>query len=253
MDQPSLFSQSEPPRQFLRSALEIVRTVSVGQIRHVLAQGGPCEMVLLGEVSVSPKRSEPTYRLSTGETVVVTARAQVELPTGIDGVLRNLGDGRFKWLRHRRLKAFEEAVAREGWAGVARKQAREWSGQFSFRAEGERSQALRPPQVGALHAVGAHWSLFSQPATVVMPTGTGKTETMLSILAAYDPAPLLVIVPSDPLRAQIARKFTTFGLLRTLEVLAHNVPNPIVGIVSNLDGRSKTTSRAILPWFGLSI
>lgn len=189
-------------------------------------------MVLVGDVLVSPKRREPTYRLSNGETVVVTSRAQVELPAGIDGVLCELGGGRFKWLRHRRLKAFEDAVAREGWPGVARKQAREWSGQFSFRAEGEQSQGLRPPQVGALHAVGAHWSLFSQPATVVMPTGTGKTETMLSILAAYDPAPLLVIVPSDPLRAQTARKFTTFGLLRTLEVLAQNVPNPIVGIVS---------------------
>lgn len=150
----SLFSQSEPPRQFRRPPHEIVRTVSVGQMRHVLDQGGSCEMVLVGDVLVSPKRREPTYRLSNGETVVVTSRAQVELPAGIDGVLRELGDRRFKWLRHRRLKALEDAFAREGWAGAARKQARAWSGQFRFRAEEVQSQGLRPPQVGALHAVG---------------------------------------------------------------------------------------------------
>ncbi|MGL5734070.1 MAG: DEAD/DEAH box helicase family protein, partial [Beijerinckiaceae bacterium] len=39
---------------------------------------------------------------------------------------------------------------------------------------------LRPPQMGAIHAVKAHWVVSDKPATVVMPTGTGKTETMLA-------------------------------------------------------------------------
>lgn len=37
---------------------------------------------------------------------------------------------------------------------------------------------LRSPQIGALHAIAAHWSLSKDPAIVVMPTGTGKTEVM---------------------------------------------------------------------------
>jgi superfamily II DNA or RNA helicase len=35
-----------------------------------------------------------------------------------------------------------------------------------------------------LHAVLAHWTVSHDPATVVMPTGTGKTETMMAILVA---------------------------------------------------------------------
>ena len=47
-----------------------------------------------------------------------------------------------------------------------------------------------------------------EPMTVVMPTGTGKTETMLAVFAA-DPKRTLVMVPSDALRQQIAAKFQT--------------------------------------------
>ena len=37
-----------------------------------------------------------------------------------------------------------------------------------------------------------------------MPTGTGKTETMLAWLVAQRPAKVLVIVPSVALREQLA-------------------------------------------------
>ena len=67
-----------------------------------------------------------------------------------------------------------------------------------------------------------------------MPTGTGKTETMLSVLAAYRRDPMLVVVPSDALRLQTAAKFLSFGLLRKLGVLDAAAPNPIVGIVTKV-------------------
>ena len=90
-----------------------------------------------------------------------------------------------------------------------------------------------PPQVGAFHAIGAHWSLYRHPATVVMPTGTGKTETMLATLAGFiRRGPLLVTVPSAILRDQTAGKLRTFGLLRKLGVLTDDAPNPIVGVVT---------------------
>jgi superfamily II DNA or RNA helicase len=37
-----------------------------------------------------------------------------------------------------------------------------------------------------------------------MPTGTGKTETMLALLVAARPSRLLVLVPSDALREQVS-------------------------------------------------
>lgn len=88
---------------------------------------------------------------------------------------------------------------------------------------------LRSPQVGALHAVLAHWTVTHEPATVVMPTGTGKTETMLATLVYSQPTCLLVVVPTDALREQVSRKFMSLGVLPQLGVLNGPVKLPVVG------------------------
>jgi superfamily II DNA or RNA helicase len=94
--------------------------------------------------------------------------------------------------------------------------ARSWEGSFSYAAESPTRGVvgLRGPQLGALHAVQAHWFVSSAAATVVMPTGTGKTDTMISILVSTPCTKLLVVVPTDALRYQLARKFCTLGILR---------------------------------------
>jgi superfamily II DNA or RNA helicase len=89
---------------------------------------------------------------------------------------------------------------------------------------------LRPPQLGGVHAVLGFWTTASaEPATVVMPTGTGKTETMLALFAVARPPRLLVVVPSDALRTQIAAKLETFGVLQELEVVSRQSLRPCVG------------------------
>jgi type I site-specific restriction endonuclease len=76
-----------------------------------------------------------------------------------------------------------------------------WQDRFFFRQERRGSDGevietgLRPPQIGALHATLAHWTVSDEVATVVMPTGTGKTETMLALLASQRLERLLVVVP----------------------------------------------------------
>ena len=62
-----------------------------------------------------------------------------------------------------------------------------------------------------------------------MPTGTGKTETMLALLAYECPETLLVIVPTAALRNQIADKFLTLGLLPIFGIVATNAKLPVVG------------------------
>lgn len=52
----------------------------------------------------------------------------------------------------------------------------------------------------------------AEPITIVMPTGTGKTDTMLAAFC-HSPRRTLVIVPSDALREQIGRKFAALGVL----------------------------------------
>jgi len=95
-------------------------------------------------------------------------------------------------------------------------------------------KGLRRPQLGAVHSVLGYWtSSHAQPATVVMPTGTGKTETMLALLGAARIPKLLVIVPSDALRTQIAQKFMTLGVLQELGVMANTALRPVVGQISH--------------------
>jgi superfamily II DNA or RNA helicase len=189
-------------------------------------------------IKVSARRTADAYKLATGEVVVVTEKSNVERPAGVDGVLLRQTGKIDRWLSHKVLDAFrvEEKKDPEAARGEIEKG---WIGSLAFRAEtldgmGEvKRKGLRPPQIGGLHAIGSHWSLYAQPATVVMPTGTGKTETMLAALPAYQPGPVVVVVPSEILREQTANKFATFGLLRELGVLDPSVRNPIVGIIKH--------------------
>ncbi|MFE4500170.1 DEAD/DEAH box helicase [Rhodococcus sp. NPDC056743] len=91
---------------------------------------------------------------------------------------------------------------------------------------------LRSPQLGALHAVLGYWTTKRlTPATVVMPTGTGKTETMLALLVGARIERLLVLVPSDSLRQQVAAKFETLGILQELGIVSDSALRPVVGRV----------------------
>jgi superfamily II DNA or RNA helicase len=119
-----------------------------------------------------------------------------------------------------------------------------WRGRFVFTAPDGAADAtyaaapsaagpafgLRVAQSGALHAVLAYWSTRpARPATVVLPTGSGKTETMLALLVAARLPRLLVLVPSDALREQLAVRFETPGLLHALGVVAADTDRPVVG------------------------
>jgi superfamily II DNA or RNA helicase len=107
---------------------------------------------------------------------------------------------------------------------------------FHFKEDNaaEGAPGLRRPQIGALHAVLSNWTLNDgNLATVVMPTGTGKTETMLAVFASQRPKRVLVLVPSDALRDQIGSKFETLGKLPELGIVDEEVARPAVGKVKH--------------------
>jgi len=110
-----------------------------------------------------------------------------------------------------------------------------WTNQFTIRKENltKNKVGLRNPQVGALHAILSHWSYSNEIGTVVMPTGTGKTETMLSVLISEQLEQVLIIVPTSPLRKQISNKFINLGLLNTLGLITNKVVHPNVGVITN--------------------
>lgn len=106
--------------------------------------------------------------------------------------------------------------------------AKSWTGQFIFQKETDSKPGLRSPQIGALHALMAHIESGEERAIVVMPTGTGKTETMLAFLIANACHKVFVIVPSDALRSQTYKKFKSLGLLPKLGVVPPSINLPIV-------------------------
>ncbi|WP_163024745.1 DEAD/DEAH box helicase family protein, partial [Pseudomonas viridiflava] len=76
---------------------------------------------------------------------------------------------------------------------------------FNFSLDDPKTNApgLRKPQLAALYATLGHLVVDpSSTATVVMPTGTGKTDTMLALIIAARMARTLILVPSDALRTQ---------------------------------------------------
>jgi superfamily II DNA or RNA helicase len=93
---------------------------------------------------------------------------------------------------------------------------------------GKTGLKLREAQRGAVYALLSHWSISQDVSTVVLPTGTGKTETMLVATIADKAQRTLVIVPSIELKLQIAEKYENWGMLRELGVIPLSFPNPTI-------------------------
>lgn len=127
-----------------------------------------------------------------------------------------------RWLKHPNFKNLQpnEIVA-------------SWRGKFLYKKENiqESILGLRAPQLGAIYAFMSKAQIHHGRNIIVMPTGTGKTETMLSILIANQCPKVLITVPSDALRDQISNKFLTLGILPEFGIVASDCNYPIVGVV----------------------
>lgn len=126
------------------------------------------------------------------------------------------------WSRHPQLKEYSPEEISES-----------WKNNFYYKEELEGDPGLRQPQIAALYMIMGHLKLPLDAASVIMPTGTGKTETMLATLVAHRCKKLLVTVPSDALRNQIAGKFRTLGLLKEFGIVSKQALYPAVGVIKN--------------------
>jgi superfamily II DNA or RNA helicase len=107
---------------------------------------------------------------------------------------------------------------------------------FNFRLDDPKTKApgLRKPQLAALYATLGH--LVVDPtttATVVMPTGTGKTDTMLGLVIAARMNRALILVPSDALRTQLVKKCAELKTLRTVGAVSNTAHNPVVTAIGS--------------------
>ncbi|HCQ9887268.1 TPA: DEAD/DEAH box helicase family protein [Acinetobacter baumannii] len=126
------------------------------------------------------------------------------------------------WIKHPKLRNYSSDEIINSWVN-----------NFNFIEENPQTNTygLREPQIAALYSILSHLkSKEDIVGTVVMPTGTGKTETMLSTLIASKLEKVIIAVPSDALREQIFKKFIKLGLLKQFGIAGQNVLNPKVGI-----------------------
>lgn len=189
------------------------------------------------EVSISSDGAGRYKAVATdGREILILAKG-AHVPKGSKYVVRFAGpfDGSqtdltsAQWLKHPQLPGKAATAIHK--AEISNTLA-SWREAFNYIVEDRENDiiGLRSPQMGALHAVHAHWSTSSDPATIVMPTGTGKTETMLAILVSTPCERVLVVVPTDALRTQLAEKFLTLGILKhpRTRVLESTAERPIV-------------------------
>lgn len=74
--------------------------------------------------------------------------------------------------------------------------------------------SLRRAQLAAAFAVGAHFSVRTDPAIVSMPTGAGKSAAMTLLPFVLTAGRVLVVTPNKLLRSQLAAEFSALGVLR---------------------------------------
>lgn len=160
---------------------------------------------------------------------------RVDDTSSMEAVLDQLSNKRGRWLLPRPRKPGTRApdlVSKDtdaiafGWKDELLLIAEDFDGENQVR------KGLRPPQIGAIYATKAHWSVSNLPATLVLPTGAGKTDTMVSLLVSERIRRLLVIVPTDPLRRQIGDKFIQLGVLKDFGCLPPDADHPTVALLS---------------------
>lgn len=90
------------------------------------------------------------------------------------------------------------------------------------------NNGFRPGQLGAMHAVLAHFSLQDDPAIVCLPTGYGKTSLMMALPLLLGPRRVLIVEPSSALRKQVHSHFSVLSTLRRIGALPEDAPLPAV-------------------------
>lgn len=188
------------------------RTISLGEVEqersYIVAIDNGVRYCLTGNPNIIDEASE---------YIVLTDRVPTKQKL-LDGTVKQK-----KWLKHPQMRDITPNEVLES-----------WKNQFIYKEEGEGCPGLRKPQLGALHAILGHFLAPNDVATVVLPTGTGKTETMLSAMVAGRCRKLLVTVPSNALRNQLYGKFKNFGVLKDPKfgIVGDAALYPIVGVVN---------------------
>jgi superfamily II DNA or RNA helicase len=92
---------------------------------------------------------------------------------------------------------------------------------------------LRRGQRAAIHALIGHLTLKSEPAIAVLPTGAGKTDVAILLPYLLSARRVVIVVPSDSVRGQVAKRFETLSVLKKIGVLPEDTTSPKILKLAN--------------------
>lgn len=189
-----------------------------------------CSEIVIDNESASIVSTDPLIVNHEGHRVLFSSKTDVNIPedceyavkTRIKPTRAKFRSGEIEcesWIKH-------PAITNESPEDIVDS----WRGQFLYTKEdpSRKIKGLRTPQLGALYSFLANAQESNDRGIIVMPTGTGKTETMLSVLIANQCSKVLVIVPYDPLREQLGNKFINLGILPKFNIVKPDIKYPIV-------------------------
>ena len=100
-------------------------------------------------------------------------------------------------------------------------------------AEDTERSGLRNAQIGAVHAIAAHFTIEDRPAIAVLPTGSGKTAVLMISAFILRAQRVMVITPSVLVRDQIAQNFEKLSPLKEIGVISQETLCPKVFVVKS--------------------
>lgn len=100
---------------------------------------------------------------------------------------------------------------------------------LTFPLSNSENDGLRNAQIGALHSIGAYFTLYKKnPALIVMPTGSGKTTVLILSAFLLRVNRVLVVTPSVLVRGQIFDEFSKLRTPKELKALPGSLVCPRV-------------------------
>lgn len=195
-------------------------TFSRNQVKQLLVPTGVFATVYETAAGLQVQNNFGTWPASSADRPRDDVEFRAKLPPGTSPG-RPLSSGDWVGVSHLSLSSAAEVID-------------SFTDALGFQEGTAETPGLRSPQLGAVHAVLGYWTTKrTDPATVVMPTGTGKTETMIALLVVARLPRLLVLVPSDALRNQVAGKFESLGVLQELGIVERHAQRPVVGRIQH--------------------
>ena len=93
----------------------------------------------------------------------------------------------------------------------------------------ENKIGFRKAQLGAIHSIGRHFSLYdTEPALIVMPTGSGKTAVLTLCPYLLNVKRVLVLSSSKLVRGQIVSDIRNLRTLLKIKAFPEDIPLPTI-------------------------